>query len=608
MNKNSTLKSRIRFSFLFWLLAFNVSVFPQTRITGYVFEAKTHKPLANANILVQGTQLGAASGPDGYYEISNLSPGTYTVEASVIGYKPEEIENVVVRENSTVELNFELSKSVVPLQQVVVTPGHFAIMHEEPTLRQTLTREDIRSIPQFGEDIYRAVTRLPGVAGNDFSSKFTVRGGENEEILVLLDGLELYEPFHLKDVGGALSIIDVEAIGGIDLMTGGFQAEYGDKLSGVFNIHSATLPMNKTRASLGISFMNARFMSEGHFARGKGQWLLSARRGYIDLVLKLVGSEDELSPEYYDVLGKVQYRLNESHSISAHLMRAGDVFDFVDDDEDKVNSGFGNSYGWLTLKSFLHPRLFAQTMLSVGRVDQNREGVENSYSDEALRQMVLDIRNFDFYGLKQDWNYKFLSQHLLKWGFDLKRFTSEYDYFNRDRTVTQVAPDRFVTVLDTTQVITSPSGYEFGTYLAERFRLFSPLTVEVGIRYDYESYTGDKTFSPRFNLVYAFKPQSALRVGWGRFYQSQGVQEMQVQDGEDQFFPAELAEHRVIGLEHVFENGVNLRVEAYQKCLSHIRPRYQNLSNPLDIFPELDKDRVRIEPDAGEARGFEIFL
>lgn len=104
MNKNSTLKSRIRFSFLFWLLAFNVSVFPQTRITGYVFEAKTHKPLANANILVQGTQLGAASGPDGYYEISNLSPGTYTVEASVIGYKPEEIENVVVRENSTVEL------------------------------------------------------------------------------------------------------------------------------------------------------------------------------------------------------------------------------------------------------------------------------------------------------------------------------------------------------------------------------------------------------------------------------------------------------------------------------------------------------------------------
>ncbi|MFQ5706541.1 MAG: TonB-dependent receptor domain-containing protein [bacterium] len=589
-------------------MVYSEFVFPQARITGRVFERSTHQPLPNANVLLLGTPFGAASGPDGHFVISNVPAGDYTIEASVIGYESKQIAHVRVEENSSVELDFALVSSVLPLQAVVVTPGHFAIMHEEAAVRQTLNREDIRSIPQFGEDIYRAVTRLPGVAGNDFSSKFTVRGGENEELLVLLDGQELYEPFHLKDFGGALSIIDVEAIGGIDLMTGGFPAEYGDKLSGVFNIVSASPPANRNRTSLGISFMNARFMSEGPFGKGKGQWLVSARRGYIDLVLKLVGSEDKLSPQYYDLLGKVEYQFSNNQILSAHVLRAGDVFDFESDDHDKVNSDWGNSYGWLTLKSFLHPKLFAQSVLSVGRVDQNRQGAEFSFKNEAMRERVSDIRAFNFYGLKQDWHYQWSDRYLFKWGFEVKRFTTNYDYFNRNRTFVQVAPNNFMATVDSTQVNRNPLGNEMGAYVAERIRLFSPLTVETGVRYDSESYTTDKTFSPRFNLVYAFKPQSALRVGWGRFYQSQGIQEMQVQDGEDRFYPAELAEHRVIGLEHVFENGLNLRVEAYQKRLSHVRPRYQNLSDDLEIFPEFDDSRVRIEPTQGEAKGFEVFL
>jgi len=125
-----------------------------------------------------------------------------------------------------------LAEEAIPLSEVIVTPGHFSMMQKETTIRQTLKREDIRSFPQLGEDIYRAVTRLPGLAGNDYSSKFSVRGGENEEVLVLLDGMKLYEPFHLKDFGGSVSVIDVEAIGGIDMITDAFTADYGDRLSG----------------------------------------------------------------------------------------------------------------------------------------------------------------------------------------------------------------------------------------------------------------------------------------------------------------------------------------------------------------------------------------
>lgn len=593
---------------LFWTMAVCGSAFAVTgKISGRVFDEKTGQPLAYANVAIIGTHFGAASNAEGWFLILNVPEGSFTVRASYIGFQTAVAKEVKVAANVVTELNFGLMETTIKLKELVVTPGHFAIMQSEPVVRQMLTKEEISTIPHFGEDIYRAVQRLPGVTGNDFSAKFNVRGGENEEILVLLDGMELYEPFHLKDIGGALSIIDVQLIGGIDLITGGFGAQYGDKLSGVFNINSAKPTSDKRRTAFGLSFMNARFMTADKFMQGRGSWLFSARRGYLDLVLNLMGEKNAPSPDYYDVFGKFDFKLNNMHTLAARILHAGDTIDLLDDDNDKADTGFGNTYGWLNVQSVMNDKLLIQSVLSAGKVDHVRTGTDFAGSSQTIRAEVSDKRDLSFYGLRQDWNYDFSERNFIQAGFEIKRQKSNYNYFNRER-VFIVEADTFRTIYNTDEVKIAPIGTAFGLYASDRLQVLKPLTVELGMRFDHQSYSDDNSFSPRLNVLYALRPKTALRVGWGKFYQAQGIHELEVQNSIESFAHAELAEHRVAGVEHAFENGLNVRVEAYQKLISNVRPRYESLNGDINFFPEVEDGWFLIEADRAEAKGLEIYL
>ncbi|MFC1565263.1 TonB-dependent receptor plug domain-containing protein, partial [candidate division KSB1 bacterium] len=482
----------------------------------------------------------------------------------------------------------------------------FSLMENKTAAVNVLKAEDIRDFPQLGEDIYRAVTRLPGLSGNDYSAKFAVRGGEQDEVLVLIDGMELYEPFHLKDVGGGFSIIDVEAIKNIDMITGAFPAEYGNRMSGVFNMNTGTKTLDRPRTSAAISFMNTRFLTEGSFNQGKGYWMVLGRRGYIDYILKLMDADFSFEPVYYDLFGKVQYFLNENNSVSAQILASDDEMRYNDDDKENINGKYGNFYSWLKWDAQFRPMLFARTVLSYGNVGQDR------YSDEYANnnyEYFLDFRatnnqGFDFYGLKQDWNYQFSDNYLLKWGFDTKRMFADYDY---DRNFfrwweTENTPYNIV------RIDSEKKGTEFGAYLSNKIRIFPSFTTELGLRYDHASWTEDENFSPRVNFVYNWRERTALRIGWGKFYQTQGIHMLDIIDNEENYYPAELSEHIVAGLEHEFDIGISARVEFYVKNLKHIRPYYFKLGDQVDMTPETSRGRIRLEPEGGESSGFEVYL
>ncbi|MBT5531969.1 TonB-dependent receptor plug domain-containing protein, partial [Candidatus Poribacteria bacterium] len=304
------------------------------------------------------------------------------------------------------------------LDDVVVTSGQSATAGGRTTTRHTVTRHELRGFPHLGEDVFRAVARVPGIATDEYAAQFSIRGGEEDEILVWLDGMELYEPFHLKDVnGGALSILDVEAVGDIDIMTGAFPARFGDRLSGVLDMTSSTPSQDGGRTSLGLSMTNARLLSEGRLKDGRGHWLFVARRGYLDLVLGITDASPQvdLRPVYYDTYGKIAFQVGESQSMSAHALWAADTMTIVDD-EDTVDNSYGNGYGWLTWAADVGSDARQRTVLSAGRVTRDRLGVDLSGSGGRLNSEVSEDRVFDLLGIKQEWTMSPSDPHMLSAG------------------------------------------------------------------------------------------------------------------------------------------------------------------------------------------------
>ena len=560
-------------------------------------------PLGTVDVRVFGTSLRTLTGNNGAFCLQRLPPGSYTLEAGLLGFEPVRIDNIVVPSAGANAVTIELTAAAIKLSDVVVTPGHFGIAHERVNQPQTLSREQIETLPQLAEDIYRTVNRLPGISTNEMSAKFTVRGGDDKSMLVKLDGLELFEPFHLKDFDGALSILDVAAIGGVDLTTGGFSVENGNRLTGVFDLSTTNRILPKPRTAIGLSLSNARIMSQGSFANGNGLWLASARRGYLDILLKLI-DEEGVDPRYYDVLGKAVYQVSPAHRISVNALRAGDT-GFLEDDDGvgTIRSSYGSTYGWLTWDAQLGSRLSVESQVSTGRLNWNRDASEHGTGNDFD---VLDNRDFGYVGVKQDWKADLHERFALKWGGELRRSNADYDYYNKIGRVRIDAGQR-IQFYDSADISLSASSTDASAYLAQRMRPWPRLTLETGLRWDRQSVTGTEQWSPRVNAALALGERTTVRAAWGRYAQPQLLYQLHVQDSEQQFHEPERAEQMVVGLEHNFGRGITARLETYRRNEFDLRTRYRNLRSTVEPVAEVEDDRVRFDPERARAEGIELF-
>ena len=212
---------------------------------------------------------------------------------------------------------------------------------------------------------------------------------------------------------------------------------------------------------------------------------------------------------------------------------------------------------------------------------------------------------------RQDWTWHSSDTHLLQWGFGLEQNDAKYVYqgeaeFFGLKGIIEEAPSDI-----SRDLAAAPTGAGFSFYASDKWKISAGTVLELGLRWDDQTYTGlndDSQFSPRFSLLQVVGPNTDVRFSWGRYHQSQGIQELQIEDGVTTFFPAQRADHIIAGINHRFSDALSVRLEVFQKDMSTLRPRYENLYDKLALIPELQPDRVRIAPDSARATGMEISL
>jgi hypothetical protein len=576
---------------------------PERMLAGSVHDVETGAPVAGARIELAGTRYVTYSRADGSFALGRVADGAYVLRAQRLGFEPVVIGALHVPNDVGAEgLRIDMRRAVTALSAVVVTPGYYGLLQPSLASPNALSREQLETVPQVGEDIYRAVSRLPGVSADDFSAKFNVRGASGDELYVSLDGLELVEPFHLEDVGGAFSIVDIQSLGTASLTTGGFSAEYGDRLTGVFTLVTADPRTDRARTSIGVSVMNARVTSQGGYAGGKGGWLVSVRPGYLDVALKLTSIRDSLRPRYYDLFAKTVYDLGRAGRLGVHLLRASDTFRYLEQDEPNVASDYASDYGWLTLETRLGSRVRVSSVASLSALDWRRDG--DRVRDGVQTALIHDRRALDRVAVRQDWTLEASPSLMLKWGVDAKHEAASYDYFSAVRDRDQWLADS--TVSDTNVVAVAPRTDRLGLYVAPRVRLLPSLTMELGVRYDRNSHLSESMVSPRLNLSWEPREGTTLRGAWGRYAQTEPLFALQAEDGVSTFSPAERAEQRVVSVEQALPFGLVARAEAYDRLTDPARPTYTNAGGDLLIFPELSWDRFLVDRTASRSRGVEL--
>jgi outer membrane receptor protein involved in Fe transport len=491
--------------------------------------------------------------------------------------------------------------------EIVVRPSRLALLDEQADSSFSLSREEIESLPQLGGDILRTTSLLPGVAANDVTAQFSVHGGRRDEVGILLDGQELYGTFHLKDYDNALSLVPARILSTASLTTGAYPASQGDRMSGVLDLRTLD-PAPSPQVVLGLSVLDVMASSSGRFADDRGAWLVSGRRGSIALAGDVIGNED---PWFWDFLGKAELATDLGR-MSAHLLLAGDrltVDQAGPDGIERLDNAYQSTYGWLTHQATLGERLLVETIGSWAQVETDRSG---SGSDEESAYELHDRRELEVMALSQTWSLQLGPRHLARWGWEARRYDTFFDYAKAiEPEVVIIAP--FSPPRPTAhQFEGSLVGDHIGLWASDRVSLLDRLTAELGLRYDRHTASDDTLLSPRVNLAWRLGERSVVRAAWGRFFQSQRPYELQVEDGDSTLYPAERSEHWVLGYErHMGPNrfGVDaVRVELFGREVEDPRPRYESLLEPLNFFPEIEPDRVRIAPERSSARGLEILM
>ena len=390
-------------------LIFCISVFGQNiTISGNVSDARNGEDLYGARIVARTLEnTGATTNSYGFYSLT-IPKGVHTIEYRETGYESF-ILHFNFQNDTTINIELSMQKDVLELEEVEIVSekGNDNITSSQMQVTR-LDPQAIKTIPiLFGEqDVMKTLQLTPGIkGGRDGSAGFYVRGGGSDQNLILLDESDVYNASHLL---GFFSVFNSDALKEVELYKSGIPPEFGRRASSVIDVKMRDGNNKKYEATGGIGLISSRLTVEGPIVKEKGSFIISGRRSYADLFLKL--SKDDMIKQsklfFYDLNLKANYKIGEKDRIYLSGYMGRDKFSLAED----FGFNWGNITSSLRWNHLFNDKLFVNTTFIFSNFDYQFSIDEKGPNGVGAESSIMD------FSLKQDYSYFINSNNTMKFG------------------------------------------------------------------------------------------------------------------------------------------------------------------------------------------------
>lgn len=529
-------------------------------LSGTVRDANTGETLIGAVITEDLAQVSTSTNSYGFYSLL-LPQGDRTVSVSYVGY---ETQTKVLSLNESIKYDVELIPNQNKLEEVIVSGTRRSKNVKSPQMGAfKFSTEEIKNVPVlFGEkDLLKTIQLLPGVqSGGEGSANFFVRGGGGDQNLILLDEAIVYNASHLL---GFFSTFNSDAVKDVQLYKGGIPSQYGGRISSVLDIAMVDGNQKEFSAEGGIGLIASRLKVSAPLSDGRGSFMISGRRTYADLFLKLSSDQDVKQSKlyFYDLNAKLNYRIDDRNKIFVSGYFGKDDLGF----SDKFGFNWGNSTATVRWNHIFNDRLFGNTSLIYSDFNYN-VGVNGNSGDFDI---ASKIGNFN---LKQDFSFYPSNSSTIRFGVNALNQTIRPASLSADE-------DANVNSIR----IEKRKGWDISAYFSHEWKA-----------------------TERLSLLYGLRLSDFMVIGPGTFYSFDGERDVV---GEQYFGNGTVAKH-YINLEPRLSASLLLNSQSSIK-LSYNR-MVQNLHQLTNSTSALPTDQyvlssLNIKPQLADQVAFGYF-
>ncbi|MFC2104343.1 TonB-dependent receptor plug domain-containing protein, partial [Bacteroidota bacterium] len=500
---------------------------------------------------------------------------------------------VVPKRSSIVNINLQIS--YFEMEEVVVKPDYF-IQKDDNGINSitSISQKEIKRTSGT-PDLFR---RLQGVAGvnrtADNSATLIVRGGAPDENLTIIENVEIYSPFHFSSLSGGMaegiSVIQPKIINNVTFMTGGFNSQYGDKLSSVTEIQLQQPSQNRINTDITLDITGFGAIVSGPLSNN-ASYMLSGRRSIYDLMMKIRGVD--YSPQTTDIHSKFIFKPSNKHEFTLYGLYVGDQLERIKDEDDlgindqlkyrnitKNMSALGVTWKWLYSKNgYLKITPYLNT--NDWKLIEGREQNGNDLGQENEE---------DFYGIKSFVSYRFNHKHRVTGGSEMKFINTTYNKWTEDDTlktgIIQPAYNR---------QFGPESALKAGAFVHYYYNPFKWLKFNTGLRFDYFDFTDEILFSPRLGFQFVINEKLRLNTSYGLYAQYPPFYKIFL-NPQNSNLKTNKSTHYIVGFEYLISDDMQLKVEGFYKDLKDL------------AVAQNDTSKLYTSTGTGNAKGIEFTL